>query len=76
MTSQEVRRDFNHVVLVLLGLRNKARCPQCGSANYSQTVEYLQGVTLYDDGYTVEDGAPDWHGTTTHCYDCCYETST
>lgn len=72
----KVRNDLSkkliHITKLLLGLRKREGCPECGSKEFYRQASLSEEYTIYSDGHLIlHEAGRDWDNYT--CHDCEYE---
>lgn len=69
--AEKLREDVHHAISVLVGIRNRLCCPECGSDDYYCNSMFDRCDIVYDDGHEIE-GILDYADSEWRCGDCGY----
>lgn len=69
----EIRNNLHHTLMVILGLRNRLACPECGSTeDFHMIRTYDIACEVFDDGHEKEYDRDYSYGREL-CWECGYE---
>jgi len=72
MTKKEVKANFHHTIMMLMGLRKREVCPECGSEEWHVNNVYDRCDVEFSDGHIIE-GNLDYSYGVYRCNDCEHE---
>ena len=73
MTKREVKMNFHHSLMMVLGLRKQELCPECNSDTWHRALVFDRCDTIFTGGYEIE-GSLDYSYSKYCCNECSHET--
>lgn len=69
--AEQLQDEVHHFISVLTGARKRTRCPECGSEELYEHLEFIETHELWDDDYEIEQHK-DFQCAYIQCNDCDY----
>ena len=72
MRKKEIKENFHHTVMILMGLRERNTCPNCGSTEWYRRSTYQRCDEEFSDGHVISRDM-DYCWSSEHCNNCEHE---